>query len=58
MRSVSENSRTKYLSQVDGNDVAGGVEQLQFAVHDEVGGSYEAAYRVAVVFSHDYFLVG
>src|SRR5208282_368006 len=44
--------------QVDGYHVAGSVEQFEFSLHHKIGGSYETADGVAVVFPHDDFLVG
>ena len=43
--------------QVDGDYVAGGVKEFEFALDHEVGGGDVAADGVAVVFPYDYFLV-
>jgi len=45
------------VAQIDGDDVAGGVEQFEFAVGYEIGGRDVAADGVAVVFPHDDFFV-
>src|SRR5208282_4655970 len=46
------------VAQVDGDHVAGSVEQFELSIHHKVGGSYETADRVAVVFPHDHLFVG
>lgn len=45
------------VAQIDGDDVAGGVEQFEFSIDDKVGGSNVSADGIAIVLPHDDFLM-
>ena len=45
------------IAEVDGDDVAGGAEEFEFAVDDKVGGGNVTVDGVAIVLAHDYFFV-
>ncbi len=45
------------VTEIDGDDVSGGVEEFEFTVDDEVRGGDVSADGVAVVFPHDNFFM-